>query len=43
LHGAGNVREAIEALRRASDSGGLSPQNKTMVEQVVAKLQTTAS
>ena len=36
---AGNTREAIEALRRASEMGGLSAQNKTMVDQVVVKLQ----
>jgi Tfp pilus assembly protein PilF len=40
LHGAGNVREAIDALRKASESGGLSAQNKTMVEQVIKQLQT---
>jgi Tfp pilus assembly protein PilF len=43
LHAAGNVREAVDSLRRASESGGLSPQNKTMVDQVIVKLQTPAS
>jgi Tfp pilus assembly protein PilF len=43
LHAAGNIREAIDALRRASESGGLSPQNKTMVEQVIVKLQSPTS
>lgn len=43
LHGAGNIREAIDALRRASESGGLSPQNKTMVDQVIIKLQSPSS
>ncbi len=39
LNATGNTREAIDALRRASETGGLSAQNKTMVEQVILKLQ----
>lgn len=38
LHGAGNLPEAVQALRRASQTGGLSAQNKTMVDQVIARL-----
>jgi MSHA biogenesis protein MshN len=41
LHAAGNVRDAVDALRRASATGGLSAQNKTMVDQVIARLQPT--
>jgi MSHA biogenesis protein MshN len=40
LNATGNKPEAIDALRRASETGGLSAQNKTMVDQVIVKLQT---
>jgi MSHA biogenesis protein MshN len=40
LNATGNTRDAIDALRRASETGGLSAQNKTMVDQVIVKLQT---
>ena len=35
----GNAAEALEAFRRASASGKLSPQVQSMVNQVIAKLQ----
>lgn len=42
LHAAGNIREAVDTFRSAIESGGLSAQNKSMVEQVIVKLQTPA-
>lgn len=40
LQANGRTKEAIAALQRASASGQLAPQNKAMVEQAIARLQT---
>lgn len=40
LQANGRTQEAIAALQRASASGQLAPQNKAMVDQAIARLQT---
>ena len=39
LQGAGQNKEAIEALRRAYETGKLSPERKDLVEQMIAGLK----
>ena len=40
LQATGQPREAVEAFRQSLATGKLSPQSKSMVEQVIVKLQT---